>query len=370
MNTTLTPANTADLVEAVRSTPRLIAVGSGTKPRLSAVNAVKLSTAKLTGIVEYEPSEFTFTALAGTPLREIADTLAAQGQYLPFDPMLVASGATLGGTVASGVSGPGRFRFGGLRDFILAIQFVDGAGRLLRMGGKVVKNAAGFDLPKFFVGSLGRFGVLTEVTFKVFPRHTSRLTLMLEAKAAEVATQILSQAAGSRWELDALDWLPEPSHIAARLVGPMESLDALADEILRRFPGEKLTTEVADEQWRSLTEFEWAKTVAADDANAESPLLLKMPTTPDTCASLRRNLEDFGARVLVSSGGNVVFASLSLNADVAAVDAKLRGLKVPCLTLRGNAPLWLGARHDFKVAAAVKHALDAENRFPSLEEFD
>ena len=70
--------------------------------------------------------------------------------------MLVEAGATLGGTVAAGLSGPGRFRFGGVRDFILGVRFVDGQGRLLRMGGKVVKNCAGFDVPKFFVGSLGR----------------------------------------------------------------------------------------------------------------------------------------------------------------------------------------------------------------------
>ena len=370
MNTIITPANTGELVEAVRSIPRLIAVGSGTKPRLSAVDAVKLSTAKLSGMVEYEPSEFTFTALAGTPVHEIADTLSAQGQYLPFDPMLVASGATLGGTVASGVSGPGRFRFGGLRDFILAVQFVDGAGRLLRMGGKVVKNAAGFDLPKFFVGSLGRFGVLTEITFKVFPRHTSRLTVMLEAKAPEIATQILTHAASSRWELDALDWLPDANHIAARLVGPAESLDALAEEILNRFSGEKMTPQAADFQWNALTEFAWVKTSGAGASQAESSLLLKMPTTPHTSASLRKTLENFGAWVHVSGGGNVAFVSLAADANIAAVDTKLQELNVQSLTLRGDAPLWLGARYDFKIAAAVKNALDAENRFPRLEEFD
>lgn len=92
----------------MRSAPRVLAVGAGTKPRLSAVDAVKISTRQLSGIIEYEPGEFTFTALAGTPVREIAATLAERGQYLPFDPMLAAAGATLGGTVASGVSGPGR----------------------------------------------------------------------------------------------------------------------------------------------------------------------------------------------------------------------------------------------------------------------
>ena len=103
--------------------------------------------------------------------------------------MWLEAGATLGGTVAAGVSGPGRFRFGGVRDFILGVAFSGWAGRLLRMGGKVVKNCAGFDLPKFFVGSLGRFGVLAEVTFKVFPTPASRLTLKLPTSGAEAAAR-------------------------------------------------------------------------------------------------------------------------------------------------------------------------------------
>src|SRR5262245_14253852 len=171
--------------------PRVIPVGAQTKPRLSTVDAVKISTLSLSGIVEYESSEFTFTALTGTPVRDIAAALAGRGQYLPFDPMLVDAGATLGGTIASGLSGPGRFRFGGLRDFILGVRFVDGGGRLLRLGGKVVKNAAGFDLPKFFTGSLGRFGFILEATFKVFPRPPGRLTLKLEAPTIEAAVKII-----------------------------------------------------------------------------------------------------------------------------------------------------------------------------------
>src|SRR5882724_10484249 len=208
MNTILAPESFEELADAVRSTPRLIAVGAGTKPRLSNVDAVKLSTARLRGISEYDPSEFTFTAAAGTPVREIAAALAERGQYLPFDPMFAEAGATLGGTVAAGVSGPARFRFGGLRDFILGVRFVDGEGRLLRLGGKVVKNAAGFDLPKFFVGSLGRFGALAEITFKVFPRAATTRTLRLEAKSAAAMTEIFSTAGSARWELDALDASP------------------------------------------------------------------------------------------------------------------------------------------------------------------
>ena len=103
----LQPASVAELAEGVRSAPRVIAVGAGTKPRLSHVagDVVRISTTRLRGIVEYEPSEFTFTALAGTPLTEIVAALGERGQYLPFDPMLAEAGATLGGTVAAGLSG-------------------------------------------------------------------------------------------------------------------------------------------------------------------------------------------------------------------------------------------------------------------------
>src|SRR5437660_833222 len=209
----------------------------------------------LSGIVEYEPSEFTFTALAGTPIREIAAVLAERGQYLPFDPMLLDAGATLGGTVASGLSGPGRFRFGGVRDFILGVRFVDGAGRLLRMGGKVVKNAAGFDLPKFFCGSLGRFGLIVEATFKVFPQPPARLTLNCEVPNAQAALKIMTAAGTSRWELDALDLLPEEKALAFRLAGPAQALSELAKEILAHWPGRVLSPDDADALWQGLREF-------------------------------------------------------------------------------------------------------------------
>src|SRR5262245_25975621 len=141
MNATVIPSSPLELIDAVRSARQVIPVGAMTKSRMSACEAAPISTAGLSGLVEYDPTEYTFTALAGTPMHDIVEALGARGQYLPFDPLLVDAGATLGGTVAAGLNGPGRFRFGGVRDFILGIRFVDGMGRLLRMGGKVVKNA-------------------------------------------------------------------------------------------------------------------------------------------------------------------------------------------------------------------------------------
>jgi glycolate oxidase FAD binding subunit len=365
MNATLTPTHVTELAEAVRATPRLLAVGAQTKPRLSAVDCAKLSTVKLSGIVEYEPSEFTFTALAGTPVRDIAAALAERGQYLPFDPMLADAGATLGGTVAAGLSGPGRFRFGGVRDFILGVQFVDGAGRVLRLGGKVVKNAAGFDVPKFFVGSLGRFGVLTEITFKVFPAPASRLTLLLIAGEAESVVKILTTAGSARWEIEALDWLPETKSVALRLGGPAKALATLAEEILRRWPGKKLTETEADELWTGLREFRWA----SDQPVKSSRVLIKVVLAPGNLVAFYQGVAALpGARVQVSAGGNVAFVSVDDGSQMTALDQQLSAQKLGGLTLRGPGPLWLGVRPDYQITAAVKAALDAENRFPGLDD--
>ncbi|EDY21704.1 FAD linked oxidase domain protein [Chthoniobacter flavus Ellin428] len=340
MNTVLTPTSAEELVEAVRSTPRVIAVGAGTKPRLSQVEAVRISMAGLRGIKEYDPSEFTFTAAAGTPLGEIADALAERGQYLPFDPMLVDAGATLGGTVAAGVSGPGRFRYGGLRDFVLGVRFVDGTGRLLRMGGKVVKNAAGFDLPKFFVGSLGRFGVLAEMTFKVFPRPPTALTLRLRG-----GSQILSETANSRFEFDALDIAPGETDMLARLCGPEAALKTLSREIFARWPGEI----VSEDPWTALREFRWVNPGAS---------LIKVAVSPAKIATLE------GLRCHLSAGGNFAFVS----GEAGELDERLCKAGLSGVTLRGEAPLWLGVRSRPAIAQAVKQALDPVNRFPPLDD--
>ena len=345
-----------ELAEAVQSAPRVLAVGAGTKPRLSAVasDVVKISTVKLSGIVEYEPSEFTFTALAGTSLKDIAAALAERGQYLPFDPLLVDAGATIGGTVAAGLGGPGRFRFGGLRDFIVGVRFVDGSGRLMRMGGKVVKNAAGFDLPKFFVGSLGRFGALAEVTFKVFPRAVTTRTLRLSAVDTAAMTTIFTEAAGQRWELDALEAWPAEGVVYARLAGPAAALDVLAAEIFSRWPGVALTDDEASSFWSGVREFAWAH---------DGGELVKVALVPGAVAGFLSWTQAMaGARTWVGLGGNAGFISLPRGGTLAD------GLAWPAMTLRGGGALWPGKRADAEIHRAVKTALDPQGRFPSIED--
>jgi glycolate oxidase FAD binding subunit len=360
MSATLAPKSVEELLEIVRASPRLLAVGAGTKSRLSQVNATKVSALQLRGIVEYEPSEFTFTAMAGTTLREIIETLSKSGQYLPFDPLLVDAGATLGGTVAAGVSGPGRLRFGGIRDFILGVHFVNGLGKALRVGGKVVKNAAGFDVPKFLVGSLGRFGVLAELTFKVFPAPASTITLKLNARDIEAAVRIVVEAAGSRWEAHALDILPVKCEVCVRLGGPAQALKEIAKDILARWPGEQLSAAEAQRVWLDLRELRWA--------HAQGPLI-KVALTPSVVPALHRGLQPFeDARIHVSSGGNVAFVSLSTPEQTSALSELLRRLSLAGVTMRGEGPLWCGLQTRPKIVEAVKQVLDPGNRFPGLDE--
>ena len=368
----LTPATATELCDSIRAHPRVLAIGARTKPRLSAVggNVALISTRGLSGIIAYDPGEFTFTALAGTPLREIRAALAECGQYLPFDPPLVENGATIGGTVAAGLSGSGRFRYGGLRDFILAVQFADGTGQLLRGGAKVVKNAAGFDIPKFLVGSCGRFGVITEVTFKVFPTPQSWLTLRIPCAGATEAATRIAQAASSRWELDALDYLETRNAecgtrndgcLLARLGGPADANAALAAEIKQTWPGADILADAeANSAWSSLREFTWAH---ADG------VLAKIPITLAALAPVAAALAKLpGARGHFSAGGNVAFVSLPTAEQTAQIDAELRTLGLSALVLRGSGtPARLGILQKPAIVESVRAVFDPVHRFAPLE---
>ena len=355
MSATLSPGSVEELAEAVRATPRLIAVGAGTKPRLSAAGdgCARLSTARLSGITEYEPSEFTFTALAGTPVREIAAVLAERGQYLPFDPVLGAAGSTLGGAVAAGINGPGRWRYGGIRDFILGVRFVDGAGRLLRLGGKVVKNAAGFDVPKLMVGSAGRLGVMAELTFKVFPRPPAWRTLRLPAAGEPAKVALLAELGRGRWEIDAIESVVGEGDVQVRLGAPAAAIDALAGELVSRFGGVVLPDAEAAAWWRDAAEFGWTHPAGAW---AKFPLTpAQGPAFADWVATQP------GARARIGSAGNA--GHVSWPTAAAAKDYPWSGV-----LLRGEGPLWPGPRRTSAVAAAVKAVLDPAGRFPALED--
>ena len=139
--------------------------------------------------------------------------------------------------MAAGVSGPGRLRYGGLRDFILGIRFVDGAGDEIRGGGKVVKNSAGFDLPKLFVGSCGWLGMLTEVTLKVFPLSSSRKTVCFEIATTGELVKSLERLTTRPFELDALEFMPRSAangagQLFVRMAGEEGAIEAHREKLV------------------------------------------------------------------------------------------------------------------------------------------
>ncbi len=132
--------------------------------------------------------------------------------------------------IAAGVSGPCRMRYGGMRDFILGVRMLDGRGQLVTAGGKVVKNAAGFDLPKMMIGSWGSLGLLVQATFKVFPRPEAFRTVVFRCASQSEALNASGLLVRQPVELDGLDWEP-PHQILVRVGGRSNAVERLAERV-------------------------------------------------------------------------------------------------------------------------------------------
>ena len=176
---------------AASQTPVVIQGGGSKSFYGNPVVGTPLSTTGYSGIISYEPSELIITAKAGTPLSEIEQVLERHNQMLGFEPPYFASSSTLGGTVACGLSGPRRPYAGAVRDFVLGITMINGKGEILKFGGQVMKNVAGYDLSRLMCGSLGTLGLLLEITLKVVPKPHYEETRVLAADQ-EQAKRLLS----------------------------------------------------------------------------------------------------------------------------------------------------------------------------------
>ena len=159
--------------------------GGGTKDFYGdALVGDPLDVREVSGIVAYAPGELVLTARSGTPLAEIEEALAAHGQMLAFEPPHHGEGATLGGVIASGFSGPRRPHAGAARDLVLGTRVIDGTGTSLAFGGQVIKNVAGFDVSRLMTGALGTLGVITEISLKCLPRPKVETTRVVQCDAA------------------------------------------------------------------------------------------------------------------------------------------------------------------------------------------
>ena len=308
-----------------RQSPLAIA-GSGTRAGLGrpVQAAASISTAGLTGITLYEPAELVIAARAGTPLREVTETLAARNQRLPFEPMDhrtlygTTGEPTVGGIAAGNVSGPARINLGAARDAMIGLKFVNGRGEDIKSGGRVMKNVTGLDLVKTLAGSHGTLGVFHEVCFKVLPRAEAEATLQLTGLGDGAAIEALSTALGSPFEPTGAAHLPargtEPGRTLIRIEGFATSIayraGALAKLLARFGTLDRLGEQEAGALWQAIRD---VGSLVGPEA-----MIWRISAPPSKAAALGERLKADGAELVYDWGGGLVSAAFALDATIAS----------------------------------------------------
>jgi glycolate oxidase FAD binding subunit len=273
------------------------------------------------GIVNYEPGELVVTVRAGTPLQELQALLAAQRQMLPFEPPAYGEGATIGGTIACGFSGPRRPFAGSARDFILGCKVLTGKGDIVSFGGQVMKNVAGYDVPRLMTGAMGTLGVLLEVSLKVLPMPEKEITLSMPLSVQE-ALDVMCARAAKPLPLTAASYDGEAVNL--RLSGSPSALKAAQ----RKISGDVL--DFGESYWMEVREQQhyffqqslplWRLSVAP----ATLPLPLQGQWFYDWGGAQRWLFSDMAAAnvrdAVAAEGGHATLFRKELSSDGAAID--------------------------------------------------
>src|SRR6266566_2577269 len=280
---------------------------------------ILLSTRRLNQVVEYAPHDMTVTVQAGLRLVNLQSHLARARQWLALDPVL-SPGATIGGIISTNISGARRLRYGGVRDQIIGIRVVLSDGIIAKGGGKVIKNVAGYDLPKLFTGALGTLGVIVAATFRLYPLRAASRTVVLTAPTAAPLCDLVVRVIASTLEPTALDVMSVPAAgtgyvMAARFETEPESADEQAAALTSMATGlndiKTLQGEAEEQLWRQVaSDFPLA-------SDAENALIVKVSVLPTNVASWLESLEhianeaNFSTRWRAHTGHGLVFARLS-----------------------------------------------------------
>ena len=261
-------------------------------------------------------------AQSGTPLAEIEAALDAEGQRLPFEPMdhrglLGTNGTpTLGGVVAGNVSGPRRVQAGACRDFMLGVRFVDGAGRVVKNGGRVMKNVTGYDLVKLMTGSWGTLGVLTEVSLKVLPKPGSTASLLIEGLGTKNAVRVMSAALGSPFEITGAAHAPSGPDgqplTMLRIEGFARSVDYRAGELQSLFARHDPRVERDPERLREL----WARVRDVSPFHDRPGDVWRVSCKASDAPELAARLD--AEALLLDWGGGLIWALLPDGTDARA----------------------------------------------------
>jgi glycolate oxidase FAD binding subunit len=355
------PRDEAEVARIIRETNGPLSIhGNNTKERmLRPVQAARaLSTRDLTGITLHAPKELVISARAGTPLAEFEAAVEAEGQHLIAEPpdfsaLFGSAGAqTLGGVVAANLSGPRRVAWGAMRDHVIGVRAVNGAGEVIRSGGRVLKNVTGLDLCKLLTGSHGTLAVITEITLKVLPRPETQATLVWRGLDPARGVAALSAALGSPYAVSGAAYLPET--VAAHVPGLSGTLtlarledfasfvptraDKLRADLAAFGPADLLDAAASQAVWRAIRD---AAPMAADPNGA----IWRVSVRPSAGPSVAAAAEAIGAAWFMDWGGGLVW--ISAPATEAAHQAV-------CAAARAAKGTWLLFRAPHALRAAVE----------------
>ncbi len=332
------PADVDALCEAVRcagADQQVLEIrGGGSRQAFGAPRAdvTVLSMAEFNGVEDYDPPELVITVGAGTPLRDVEELLAAEGQMLafePFDPAPVyggpAGGATIGGMVAAATAGSRRLVSGSVRDHFLGFEAVSGRGERFVAGGRVVKNVTGYDLSKLMAGSWGQLAALTRVTLKVLPRPRELVSLRVAGLSTEEAVSLSGGMLRACTSVAAAAYVPAggkagESSLVLRLEGFAPSVRASVETLQSLLPAgraaETLDAVQADRFWSDL------RVLAALDSVLP---LWRFCAPPSAAPSLARELAGLGADWLWDWAGGLVWTVTDVPADSVRETAQRAG---------------------------------------------
>jgi len=310
----------------------LIVCGGGTRAVGRPGQGELLDVSGLSGVTLYEPGALTIVAQAGTPVAEIEKTLAAENQRLAFEPydlrpMLGTGGeTTIGGVIATNASGPRRIQSGAARDFALGVRFVDGAGTVIKNGGRVMKNVTGYDLVKLMAGAWGTLGVLTEISLKVLPGVEDATTLVIDGLEPVQAVSAMSRALASPYEVSGAAWID--GAVWLRLEGFTASIAYRADALKTLLAGMGEIsvqpgadwTRVRDAQPLHGSETVWRVSVKPSDGPAV------IATLPEGCTSL---MDWGGGLIWIGQTGAEAADHAALQSHVGALGGHATMIKGP-----------------------------------------
>ena len=321
MSAVLKPATESELSDMVAAaTAPLEIIGSGSKRHLGhpVQAAATLDMSGFSGVIAYEPEELILDVAAGTPLAEIEQMIGQRGQQLAFEPpdfsrLLGGSGSgTVGGLVATNLSGPRRLKAGAVRDHILGIHGVTGSGDVFKAGARVVKNVTGYDMPKLLTGSYGTLAALTSVILKVLPAPETEETVVLSGLDDAQAVAMMSLAMQSACEVSAAAFVPGEA-VYLRLEGIAPSVSYRRDQlgkVLKR-PIEVMAAKSSAATWRAIRDG------AMFAENPRHPLW-RLSVTPSEAPGIIRALKDkLDIRYLFDWAGGLVWIEVPPSADAA-----------------------------------------------------